>query len=319
MILPPFITGIFQPALVEQVAIIAWQWLVSAAIIVWAGALIAEWRLLAATRGEQRTEVSSLLLISIQRRRRQSWLWLSMILSGTVILFWLRSAQVLSQIHLAQIHLDKLPNWPTLAEFLFSTSEGWLWLTRGGLAVLAIGSLGISSLWARHHAHIGQAPDMLAGHESSLSSRYRHRRTREHAAMQQQLLAEQRGIYLNLVLAAVSLLTLELADSNVKGTHLYFTALALGWVVLLSLAVWLGGTLYLAFVFIPTIHAIESSERTQTLVELLPAIQPSIMQTSIAIGLYAIFSLEAHVSSVSTPLAIVGTLYGRIIIASIGL
>ncbi len=306
-------TGSHQPVEIEQVATIAWQWLVSAAVIAWAGTLITEWRLLAATRGEQRTGIASLLLVSIQRRRRQSWLWLSMILSGTIILFWLRIAQAVPH-----MQLDELPNWPTLARFLLSTSEGWLWLIRGGLITLAIGSSGVSVFFARRHARTNQAHERLVGHEHSFSCGCSRRYTRERSSRRQQLPAEHRRTDgLHLVLAAFFLLTL--ANSSVTGASFYFTALALNWVTLLALAAWLGGVLYLAFVFVPATHVIESGERAQTLIELLPTIKPSIIQVLTACGLSAIFSMETHTSRMNTSLAAISLAYSWAIIANVGL
>ncbi len=306
-------TGNYQSVDIEQVATIAWQWLVSAAVIAWAGALITERRFLTATRGEQRAEVSSLLLICIQRQRRQSWLWLSMILSGTIILFWLRAAQ-----EVPHIQLDELPNWSALAQFLFATSEGWLWLIRGGLIVLAIGSSGVHAFSASRHLGTNQASDPLVGHEHSFSSRHSRRSTRARSSRQQRLLAEHRRMDgLHLVLAALFLLTL--ANSSVTGASLYFTALALNWVTLLALAAWLGGLLYLAFVFVPATHVIESGERAQILIELLPTIKPSIIQVLVAGGLSAIFSMETHMGRMNTSLAAISPAYNWAIIANVGL
>lgn len=337
--------GSLQPAEIEHGATIAWQWLVLAAAMIWIGTLIAEWRLLAAASGDQRPEFNALLLITIQRRQRQCWLWLSIILLGTVILFWVRSTQVLPQ-----AQLNELPNWTMLAQFLFSTSEGWLWLARGGLAFLAMGLSMVSAFSTWHHARAGQKLDLQASNnhparcseigdplyemsrsggkrtfrrsrlaQSDSSTRPIYRHTREPSSIQRRLRAERRSTQLSIALAAALLFTLALADPSVQGAQMYITALALNWVALLALAAWLGGTLYLAFVFAPATHVIESGERTQTLVELLPAIRPPIIQAFAAISLYAIFSVEAHLSNVTTPLERVSTPYGWAIIAGIGL
>lgn len=120
------ITGL-QPADLEQLATIAWQWLVLSAVIAWIGALIAGYRLLTAFKGQQPSEIAAVLHMAAQRQRRQNWLWLSIILVGSMALFWLRLPHVLPQ-----QQLNQAPAWAALETFALSTSEGWLWLAREG-------------------------------------------------------------------------------------------------------------------------------------------------------------------------------------------
>ena len=63
---------------------------------------------------------------------------------------------------------------------------------------------------------------------------------------------------------------------------------------LLTLAVWLGRTIYTAFVLIPSCRAIENDERTQALLELFQAIRPTLPQAIAALALYGIFFVEVH-------------------------
>src|SRR5579863_6352801 len=141
------------PSDFEQLATIAWQWLVLAALVAWIGALIAGFRLFNAFQGQQQSEIAAVLHIAAQRQRRQSWLWVSIILAGGVALFWLRLPHVL-----LQQQLDEMPNWSAVGAFLISAPEGWLWLARAALALLALGLTAALSLQARRRIEQSRPP-----------------------------------------------------------------------------------------------------------------------------------------------------------------
>ncbi len=311
-----------QPAEVEQIITIAWQWLVLVAVIAWLGTLIAECRLLAAFKGQQRSEITAILHIAVQRQRRQGWLWLSITLVGTATLFWLRLSHVLPD-----QQLNQPPDWLALERFLIQAPEGWLWLARGSLALVALSLLAVLSFsaWRRTHAQhtpgrassrgrsahtVDQSNEPGKTRPGDTSAQPQNRSAQSNftssrliatqESMQRRLLAEQRGTQLSLVIAIALLFTIILANPALQFAQLPITLLALSSVALLAFAAWLGSILYLAFVLTPATHVIDNAERTQTLVELLPAIRPPLAQAIVALALSAIFLGETHLTSFSS-------------------
>ncbi len=309
-----------RPSDFEQLATIAWQWLLLSALIAWLGALIASNRLLSAFKGQQHSEIAAVLHIAAQRQRRQSWLWLSIILAGSVALFWLRLPRVLPQ-----QQLDQMPNWSALGAFLISTPEGWLWLARGGLALLALGLVTAVSILAHRRLQHTRAPDFLADSERS-RSRWRRRRgsrlgteSTESSRLEQRFLAERRHAQGSLMVVAALLCTFLLPLSDGASAQLPITALALNGVVLLTLAMWLGSVLYLASILVPASYIIESAERTQTLVEALSASRPAITPALCAIALYSLFSVETRLTSFSSLPLLFSVPFGWLLVAELAL
>jgi hypothetical protein len=303
-----------QPTDFEQLATIAWQWLVLSALIAWIGALIANYRLLSAFRGHQQSEIAAILHIAARRQRRQSWLWLSIILTGCTALFWLRLPHVLPQ------QLGQVPRWPALASFVTSTPEGRLWLARGGLALLALGLAAVSLLAHQRARHLRE-PDLLA-RSARGRSRWHRRRSNQYGtepaegtSLEQRFLAERRHAQRSLVVVATLLCTFLFPLANGPGAQLPITALALNGVVLLALAMWLGGVLYLASILVPASYIIESAERTQTLVEALSASRPSVTPVLFAVALYGVFSVETRLSSSSSLPLLFNTPFGWLLVA----
>lgn len=303
-----------QPAEIEQFATVAWQWLVLSALLTWTGALFAEYRLLTAFRGQQPSEIAAVLHLAAQRQRRQGWLWLSITAGGIAALFWLRISQALPH-----QQLNRLPDWAALWLFMHTTPEGWLWLARAGLALLAVGFAAALSLSAHRRARRERAPDLPTNHErrrhrwprragaqtphgsnALRSERWQHiDQSADHqpggiANLEQRLLAERRHAQMSLALAAALLCAFLLPFPESVPAQFPLTALALHGFALLALALWLGGVLYLASVLAPATHIIESAERAHTFVEMLPPIKPTSAQAAIALVLYSLFSLETH-------------------------
>lgn len=327
----------FQPADFEQLATIAWQWLVISTIAAWMGSLIAEYRLLTAFKGQQQTEIIAVLHIAAQRLRRQSWLWLSIIVVGSAALFWLRLPHVLPQ------QLNQAPNWPAVGSFVFFTPEGWLWLARGGFALLALGLAAALSISAYLRARPTRMPDALprsrpvrtrwprltaqrrAGSAFLLpGSRYPADPSglssfTTSASLEQRFLIERRHAQYSLVVVAALLCTFLLPLVDEASAQLPITSLTLRGMVLLALASWLGGILYLASILTPACHIIESAERTQTLVEVFAASRPAIAPASIALAVYSLFTLETHLTSFKTLDALLTSPIGWFIIAALTL
>lgn len=309
-----------QPTDFEQLATIAWQWLLLSALIAWIGTLIASYRLLSAFRGQQPAEIAAILHIAAQRQRRQSWLWLSIILTGSAALFWLRLPHVLPQ-----QQLNQAPNWPALGSFLLSTPEGWLWLARGGLALLALGLVTGVSILAHRRMRQVQAPDLLTRSERARRRWHRRRpppfgvESSQSSSLEQRFLAERRHAQGSLVIVAALLCTFLLPLTDGPTAQLPITALALNGVVLLTLAMWLGGVLYLASILVPASYIIESAERSQTLVEALSASRPSLTPALFAIALYSVFSVETRLTSFSSLLLLFSTPFGLLLIAELAL
>ncbi len=255
--------SVTQFDVVEWLVTAAWQWLTLASVVIWLGTLLAERRILALCKRERRAEVLAILRFARQRQRRQTWLWLSIILVGTLALFWLRLSHVLPH-----QELNALPDWPVLSSFLLTTTEGWLWLARGALALLGVALLTVISVSAWRRARTLSSP----------------------------LAAEVRIYDVFIAVTAAMLFTFVLTDSGMWKGQLSFGILALAFVALLALAAWLGRTIYAAFVLAPACHAIESDERTQALLELFEAIRPALAQTMIALALYGICFVEAHIT-----------------------
>jgi uncharacterized membrane protein len=322
-----------QPADFEPLALVAWQWLVLSAIAAWIGGLAAGNRLLKAFRGQQPSEIAAVLHIAVQRQRRQNWLWLSIILTGTLALFWLRMPQALPH-----QQLNQPPNWPALEAFVFTTPEGWLWLARGGLALLAFGLIAAVSISAFRRVRRERAPDLLA---RSLSIRRRWRRGPQNAAfhsdsrsqvdspdafastsmhaLEQRFQVERRQMQIGLLIVTALLWTFLLPLIDGVNGQLPITGLALNGLALLALAVWLGGVLYLTSVLAPASHIIESAERTQTLVQAFSASRPAFAPAGIALALYSVFSLETHLTSFASLPALLSTPSGWFFSAALGL
>jgi hypothetical protein len=287
--------SVTQFDVVEWLVTVAWQWLALASVVIWLGTLLAERRLLALCKRERRAEVLAILRFARQRQRRQTWLWLSIILVGTLALFWLRLSRVLPH-----QQLNTVPDWPVLSSFLLTTTEGWLWLARGALALLGLALLTALSVSTWRRARTEQRIGLPVGRKRSTplpeeGATLPSGRT-ESRALLSPLAAEIRIYDVSITVAAAMLFLLELADPGMWEGHLSLGMLALVFVALLALATWLGRTIYAAFVLAPACHAIESDERTQALLELFQAIRPALAQTMIALALYGIFFGEAHVT-----------------------
>lgn len=328
-----------QSTAVEQFITIAWQWLVLSALIAWIGALIAGYRLLTAFKSQQQSEIVAVLHMAAQRQRRQSWLWLTIILAGIIALFWLRISHVL----LLQ-QLDFLPNWSALWLFIFHTPEGWLWLARGGLAFLAAGLLAVFALLAHQRARRAHLPAGLTRGE-----RIRSRLPWEESArpvvrnatlipdrlrrvdlstpdltasvdmLEPGLLAERRNAQISLVVIGALLCAFLLPIPDGEGAPLPIMALALRGGVLLALAIWLGSSLYLPTILVPATHIIESGERTQTLVAVFPAIRPPIIQALVPITFYSLFSVETRLADFSSLPLLLSAPAGWLLIAELTL
>ncbi len=327
-----------QPADFEPLAVIAWQWLVLSAIIAWIGGLTAGYRLLTAFRGQQQSEIAAVLHIAVQRQRRQSWLWLSIIVAGMAALFWLRVSQALPH-----QQLNQPPNWPALGSFVLTTPEGWLWLARGGLALLALGLVAAISLSAFLRARRERASDLLTRRERTRSRWLRRggpRRSGDAAfweesrsladlpfafqapsmpMLEQRFQIERRQMQIGLVIVAALLCTFLLPLVDGMNGQLPITGLVLNGLALLALSVWLGGVLYLASVLAPASHIIESAERTQALVQAFSASKPTFAPAGIALALYSLFSVETHLTSFDSLPALLSTPSGWFFSAELAL
>ena len=314
-----------QPADLEQLATIAWQWLVLSAVIAWIGALIAGYRLLTAFKGQQPSEIAAVLHMAAQRQRRQNWLWLSIILVGSMALFWLRLPHVLPQ-----QQLNQAPAWAALGTFALSTSEGWLWLARGGLTLLALGLMIGYSISTYRRLRQERAPDISLRPLRSRrrwhvpGSRYQASFAASYLSSSDNVLAqcfqiERRQTRLSLIVVAALLCTFLLPLTDSASAQLPITALALNGAVLIALGIWLGGVLYLASILAPASHIIESAERTQTFVEAFSASRPTVAPACIAITLYSIFSVETRLASLKSLSALLSTPFGWLLIAELAL
>lgn len=333
--LTPFADRTIQPADLEQLVTIAWQWLVLSAVAAWIGSLIAGYRLLSAFRGQQQTEMAAVLHMAAQRQRRQSWLWLSIILAGNVALFWLRLPHVLGQ------PLNQVPNWAALGSFVFFTPEGWLWLARGALALLALGLALAFSFSAHRRAQPARAPDALTRSGTS-RRRWQWPTTRQgtrhsftlgsrsypavssglypsttSASLEQRFLIERRHTQIKLIVVAALLGSLLLPVFVGASEPLPITSLTLNGIALLALAFWVGGVLYLASILAPASHIIESAERTQTLVEAFAASKPAIAPVGIAIAVYGVFLVETHLTDFNSLNALLYEPMGWFLIAEL--
>jgi hypothetical protein len=296
----PFFIGdasMTQLDIVEWLVTAAWQWLALASVVIWLGTLLAECQLLVFCRGEQRAEMLAILRFARQRQRRQTWLWLSAVLVGTLALFWLRLAHALPH-----QRLNALPDWPALASFLVTTVEGWLWLARGALVLLGFALLTTLSILVWRRERVEQRAGLLAGRKRSTplpeeGAALPGGGHSESRPLPSSLAAEMRIIHASIVVSAVLLLTLVLADSGMWEGQFPIGGLALAFVALLALAVWLGRITYTAFVLIPACRAIENDERTQALLELFQAIRPAFAQVLVALLLYGIFFVEARITN----------------------
>lgn len=329
----------FPSADVEQFITIAWQWLVLAALIAWTGALIGGYRLFTAFKRQQQSEIVTVLHMAAQRQRRQSWLWLTIILAGIVALFWLRISPVL----LPQ-QLDPLPNWPALGFFMLQTPEGWLWLARGGLALLAGGLLAGFVLSDHRRAQRAHMPEGLARSERA-RSRFPWEENARPAArnatlipdrprrvdlsnphlttpvdmLEPGLLAERRHAQISLAVVGVLLCTFLLPLTDGEGAPLPMLALALRGGVLFALAAWLGSSLYLPTILVPATHIIEGAERTQTLVAIFPASRLPIIQALVPITFYSLFSVETRLTGFSSLPLLLSAPAGWLLIAEFSL
>lgn len=283
--------------LVEWLVTAAWQWLVLASVIIWLGTSLAERQLLLFCKGEQRAEKLAILRFARQRQRRQTWLWLSAILVGTLALFWLRLSH-----RLPHQQLNSVPDWPALASFLLTTAEGWLWLARGALILLGFALLTALSVSVWRKVRAEQRAGLLARRKRSTplpdeGTALPGGGHSESRLLPSSLAAGTRVIHASIVVSAALLLTLVLADGGMWEGQLPIGALALTFVALVALAVWLGRITYTAFVLIPACRAIENDERTQALLELFQAIRPTLPQAIVALLLYGIFFVEAQITN----------------------
>jgi copper transport protein len=106
------------------------------------------------------------------------------------------------------------------------------------------------------------------------------------------------------------LLALALSGHAASLPHLALTAVALDWLHLLAMAVWVGGMAAIALLLLP------ARERRPELLDLLDRFSPAAYLALLAAAATGMFNAQVRIASLQ---ALAGTLYGRLLLAKLAL
>jgi methionine-rich copper-binding protein CopC/putative copper export protein len=334
-LLGPSTSNHFPQLTVQGALSIAWDWLVTLALIFWVGMLVTETFILTRVLPED------FLVQARKHARSLQTLCLAGLLVGELINLVLRASAFAQTASASNLSLHVL--W----QFVLSTNYSYLWLARMVLLIAAavLFRLNKDRRW-RSSAHARsknsqrfrqlrqQARPEGATESSGPVTRPQARvtgavatsvsPTRSHTGAQPRLTTQdalahgaaeapvsQPSPWLTgglLALAALILLTLVLSDELLQLTALPISTGLLSWLALVAQAIWFGAIAYLGFVLLPLQLVANSDQHADLLIRLLKGLKPFLLA---AIGVLLVCELFLNESTIQTPFEFFDHPYGR--------
>ena len=305
VILGPSTSNILPQLSLQGILVVAWDWLVMAALTLWIGILVIEGVVLAGEKndsgidnsrnrgesgrrttsdlgdyGEGESE-SSIIYRGNRDRvgvnptptfRKQSlplqWLCLAALFAGEIIKLILRA------VLLTQASNSNGIDPATIRELIVDTTYGHLWLVR----IALIGAALVFLWWTTR----------FTGRQSIGIRNTASARTRGQA----------RHTFAWFALAGFILLTLAVSEDITQLAQAHVSAVILDWFFLAAQGIWFGGTAYLGFVLLPLLPAIEPELHARSLVTLLQRYTPLILGSIAVLLVSGLFLAETSLSSV---------------------
>ena len=272
---------------------IAWEWLASAALVLWIGILGIERFVLTGS------EETAALVTRIKRQTHSlQWLCLGTILVGEIVSLILRSNRLSQQVSSAGF------DFTTLSQLLVNTNYGHLWLIRCALIVSAMGLLyWIGQQQAKKPVPEPPRPvnrtgplritqDIRTNNTGSLV-----KERLEIEAAPATLPATQRYLSIWLLLAGLIVLTQSLSSEAAQVLQPHISAIVLDWLYRAAEGIWFGGVAYLGYVVLPLLPRVELEHRAETVALLLRRMVPYLLVGIGTVLLSALFSAEASISN----------------------
>jgi methionine-rich copper-binding protein CopC/putative copper export protein len=330
-ILGPSTSNHFPQLTVQGALAIAWDWLVTLALIFWIGMLATETFIISRVLPE------SFLAQARKHARSLQALCLAGLLVGEFINLILRASAFSQTVSGSNFSL----NVPF--EFLLSTNYGHLWLARIVLLIAAAilfrlnkdrqhqPFLRVTGKKSKRFRTLRQQarPDSSA-ENSSTAARSQARVTgavatsaspsRAHTGTQPRLTAQgalaeaptsQPSPWLNgglMALAALILLTLVLSDELLQLTALPISTGLISWLALVAQAIWFGAIAYLGFVLLPLQLVANSDQHADMLIRILKNLKPFLLSS---IGVLLVCELFLNESTIQTAFEFFDNPYGR--------
>ena len=305
VILGPSTSNILPQLSLQGILVVAWDWLVMAALTLWIGILVIEGVVLAGEKndsgidnsrnrgesgrrttsdlgdyGEGESE-SSIIYRGNRDRvgvnptptfRKQSlplqWLCLAALFAGEIINVILRATL------LTQASNSNGIDPATIRELIVDTTYGHLWLVR----IALIGAALVFLWWTTR----------FTGRQSIGIRNTASARTRGQA----------RHTFAWFALAGFILLTLAVSEDITQLAQAHVSAVILDWLFLAAQGIWFGGAAYLGFVLLPLLPAIEPELHARSLVTLLQRYTPLILGSIAVLLVSGLFLAETSLSSV---------------------
>ncbi len=301
VILGPSTSNILPQLSLQGLLAIAWEWLVMAALALWAGILVMEGVILAGGKSESgrddgeggrrstrdwgdggegerssvsrgRVGINPTPFTFMDRVRKQAlplqWLCLAALFAGEIINLVLRATL------LTQASNNNGIDPVTIRELIIDTTYGHLWLVR-----IALIGVAVAFLWWTTRS-TGRRP---GGVRNTARTRTR---------------GQARHTIAWLTLAGLILLTLALSEDITQLAQAHISAVVLVWLFLAAQCVWIGGAAYLGFVALPLLPAIEPDQHGRALVTLLQRCTPVILGSIAVLLVSGLFLAETSLGSV---------------------
>ncbi|HEV2661233.1 MAG TPA: hypothetical protein VGU68_11570, partial [Ktedonobacteraceae bacterium] len=273
---------------------IAWEWLASAALVLWIGILGIERFVLTGS------EETAALVARIKRQTYSlQWLCLGTVFVGELVSLILRSNRLSQQVSSTGF------DFTTLSQLLVNTNYGHFWLVRISLIACAMGLLyWTGSKQAQKPAPEPPRPvnrtgplritqDLRTNNTGSLVKE----RVEIEAPSPVLPTTTQRYLTIWLLLAGLIVLTQSLSSEAAQVLQPHISAIVLDWLYRAALGIWFGGVAYLGYIVLPLLPRVELEHRAETVALLLRRMVPYLLVGIGTVLLSALFSAEASLSN----------------------
>ncbi len=272
---------------------IAWEWLSSAALVLWIGILGVERFVLTGS------EDTANLAARIKRQTYSlQWLCLGTVCVGEIVSLILRSNRLSQQI--SSVGFD----FTILSQLIVNTNYGRLWLVRIALIVIAMGLL----YWIGQPQKKEPAPEPPRAVSRTGAVRItQDLRTNNTGSLVKERLeiepspppssATQRYLSIWLLLAGLIVLTQSLSSEAAQVLQPHISAIVLDWLYRAAEGIWFGGVAYLGYIVLPFLPRVELEHRAETVALLLRRLVPYLLVGVGTVLLSALFSAEASISN----------------------
>ncbi|HEY0756159.1 MAG TPA: copper resistance protein CopC [Ktedonobacteraceae bacterium] len=338
--LGPSTSNNFPSMTIQGALSVAWDWLVTLALLFWAGMLIAE------TIIVPRAIPANLLAQAHKHARPLQALCLAGLLVGEIINLILRITSFAQTSGTSGISLDMF------TQFTLNTNYGLFWLARVVLLVAALclfwwgkdhqqqpasaSTLPVSRSnkyfrQFRQQVRAESTPETSGTLSSALSMLTRSQvsgavaanlsQARATGVSQPRITAHNNTLTeistyqsspwqraSQLVLAGLIMLTLALSNEIIHLTPLPISAVLLSWLSLVAQAMWFGCIAYLGFTLLPLQPATNSDQHAEMLIRILKRARPFLIS---AIGVLLVSELFLNEAGIQTPDQLLNTSYGH--------